>query len=125
MKFTLTTKLLSLNAYRNNHYRKNNNEKHDFLLMMLPICQKLKPITGTIGVRYDYVCKSKRRRDLDNLVVNRKYINDALVHYGIIEEDNLSVITESIERGYTGAKESYINVTIYESNPTETPKRIE
>ena len=55
-----------------------------FFLKKLP-----KPINETINIRYTFYRQSQRRCDLSNLIAS---IDDILVKYGVIEDDNYKII---------------------------------
>ena len=93
---------LSLNWYRNVHYRGNNQAKKAFKKHMQPQINKFDAIDGEISIHYKYYAKRKNT-DLDNFVaVVKKYFQDALSESGLITDDNCSVIVEN--------KENYMGV---------------
>ena len=89
---------LSLNWYRNVHYRGNNQAKKAFKKHMQPQLNKFDAINGEISIHYKYYAKRKNT-DLDNFVaVVKKYFQDALSESGLIADDNCSVIVENREK---------------------------
>ena len=89
---------LSLNWYRNVHYRGNNQAKKAFKKHMQSQLNKFDAIDGEISIHYKYYAKRKGT-DLENFVtVVKKYFQDALSESGIIKDDNCSVIVENREK---------------------------
>ena len=89
---------LSLNWYRNVHYRGNNQAKKAFKKHMQAQINKFDAIEGEISIHYKYYAKRKNT-DLDNFVaVVKKYFQDALSESGLIADDNCSVIVENREK---------------------------
>ena len=88
---------LSLNWYRNVHYRGNNQAKKAFKKHMQSQLNKFDAIDGEISIHYKYYAKRKGT-DLENFVtVVKKYFQDALSESGLIADDNCSVIVENKE----------------------------
>ena len=88
-KIEINHKLPSLNEY----IKAINNNRHiggrfkrnvqNGILWQLPNIKIKKPIT------IDYIWyETNKKRDLDNIAFGKKFINDALVEKGIIENDN-------------------------------------
>ena len=89
---------LSLNWYRNVHYRGNNQAKKSFKNHMQSQINKFDTIDGEISIHYKYYAK-RQGTDLENFVtVVKKYFQDALSESGLITDDNCSVIVESREK---------------------------
>lgn len=90
-------KPLGLNWYRNAHYRKCNEAKKDFKLAMKDQILSHDPIEGKIRINYTYFAR-QNGTDLDNFVsVVKKFFQDAIVEYGLIPDDNVSVILSNSE----------------------------
>lgn len=88
---------ISVNWYRNAHYRTSNTAKKKFKAMILGQLDKFDPIKGTVEIRYQYHAKRKGT-DLDNFVgTAKKFFQDALVEYGLLPEDHTEVIVKSSE----------------------------
>jgi len=105
---------LTLNNYRNWHYHLSNKIKHEFEKIVgyqLPKQQLSTPIQIT----YEIHKSTKRRYDLDNLVVVAKFFHDTLVSKGLIEDDSNTYISgiSFIDAGV--GKNDKIVVTIKES----------
>jgi len=84
---------LNLNTYRNLHHHVNSDLKikvseyvKEFALIL--------PIHEPVEIEYIIYPGSKRRMDLDNMMVIAKYIQDALVSAGILEDDDYKHITK-------------------------------
>ena len=106
---------LTLNWYRNAHYRTNNNAKKRFKKLVAPQLLELDALTGKLRIDYIYYAKRKGT-DLDNFTSTaKKYFQDALVELGIIPDDNCGVIVDTREK-YAGIDKENprIEVVIYE-----------
>jgi len=84
---------MTLNSYRNWHYQVSNDIKRRF---KSDISRKLDfIIEGKLKIEYFYFARDKRKRDLMNVIsVVDKFFQDAMVEYGCIESDDLSVVVE-------------------------------
>ena len=82
---------LNLNTYRNLHYHVNNDLK---VLISEYIKNSISILPIHEPVRIDYIIYpgSKRRMDLDNMVVIAKYVQDGLVSAGILKDDDYNHI---------------------------------
>jgi len=90
---------LNMNWYRNAHYQVSNNIKKMVLNWLLEKLNKeshgcyMPYITGELKFQYTIYRKTKRRADLGNLgAVVDKFVSDALVELGVIEDDNTDII---------------------------------
>ena len=82
----------SLNVYRNAHYHKNNQAKKKFKSIIHDQLIKFDPINGKIRMKYTYFAKRKDS-DLSNIcAVVIKFMEDSMVEYGLIPDDNISII---------------------------------
>lgn len=91
-------KAISLNWYTSIHYRTRGNAKKKFAKMVREQIESHDPIKGKIKISYTYYAK-RNGTDLDNFVgVVKKYFQDALVEYGLITDDNVTVIVANSER---------------------------
>ncbi len=86
-------KWITMNSYRNWHYQVSNDIKRRF---KSDISRELNfIIEGKLKIEYFYFAPDKRKRDLMNVIsVVDKYFQDAMVDYGCIESDDLSVVVE-------------------------------
>ena len=86
-------KWLTLNNYRNWHYKTSNGLKIKFKKEITPLL-KFK-IKGKVKIEYFYYAPNKRKRDLMNVIsVIDKFFQDAMVERGCIEADDLSIVVE-------------------------------
>ena len=74
------------------HYRKRYREKKRWETMVGWIAKRTPPMIGTVDIVTTYYFPTKRARDRDNYAP--KFIMDALVKAGIIEDDNCNVIND-------------------------------
>ena len=83
---------LNLNTYRNLHYQVSNNVKK---LMVEWVKENVKDIElfPKMLFRYKIYRKTKRKADLDNIgSIVHKFLADALVECGFMEDDNTDFI---------------------------------
>ena len=111
---------LNLNTYRNLHYHVNSDLK---ILVKEYIKEYILPFKGDslsisepVEIEYIIFPGSKRRMDLDNMVVIAKYVQDALVELGILKDDSYTYIPKiSFSFGSLDPdKKGYCKVTIKE-----------
>ena len=89
---------LSVNWYRNAHYRDSNNAKVKFKQIVKPQIDKFDPITTQIKIHYTYYAARNNSPDLDNFVGTvKKFFQDAIVECGLIEDDNVNFIVSNSE----------------------------
>lgn len=72
---------------------------------------KIKPMES-VRINYRW-CEPNRKRDLDNIAAAQKFINDAIVHMGILEDDgwrNVLIFEHSFE--VVSKKEIGVHVTL-------------
>lgn len=82
-----------MNSYRNWHYQVSNDIKRRF---KSDISRKLDfKFDNKVKIEYFYFAPDKRKRDLMNVIsVVDKFFQDAMVEYGCIASDDLSVVVE-------------------------------
>ena len=90
--------ILNLNNYRNTHYRTLSKAKHTYCDL---ICDMLKGRKGIkkqgLELEYTYHHGNARRVDVSNpLSIIDKFASDALVHAGILPDDNTNIIKRVI-----------------------------
>ena len=95
MKFTIYGRLSSLNEYtlscRANRYGANSLKKKNQKLIFEAI-KELQPVTQyPVKLKITWY-EPNQRRDVDNIVFATKFIQDALVEYGIFEDDSQKYI---------------------------------
>ena len=86
---------LGLNTYRNTHYFVLNKAKKQY---KEDISYQLEGITLTTPLKITYTLypKTKRLTDIGNICsIHQKFFEDALVEFGIIEDDNYNFIKET------------------------------
>jgi Holliday junction resolvase RusA-like endonuclease len=77
-------------------------------------CPQLRP-----PVTIDFLwIEENRRRDLDNIAFAKKFILDALVSCGYLEDDNRKVVT-AFRDSFAYAKESAVILTIHQEQRDE------
>lgn len=90
---------LSVNWYRNAHYRISNNAKKKFKKLISEQIDKFEPIEGKVKIRYTYYAKHNNSPDLDNFVGTvKKFFQDAIVENGLLPDDNVNYIVANSER---------------------------
>lgn len=88
---------ITLNWSRAAHYRDYGKAKKMFKLLINNQLRKSGKFDGQIKISYVYYA-NKNGTDLDNFVgVARKFFQDALSEFGLIEDDNTNIIIESSE----------------------------
>lgn len=107
------TNLFSMSVYRNMHYLSLNKVKRDYhkeveeWVKMLPKFKSLTP-------KYTLFFKGNRKKDIDNYIFPvHKFLMDALVESGIIEDDNYDYVRGfTVSFGESGAKRDLVIVTL-------------
>ena len=120
MKYTfiINKRLMGLNEYtranRDNKYAGNRAKQDEQTYIIWEIKKQLgnikitKPVVG----HFTWIEENKRR-DLDNICFAKKFILDALVEAGVLEDDNRKLVTNFTDSfGY--AKESKVIVELEE-----------
>jgi len=88
---------ITLNWSRSAHYRDYGKAKKAFKLLMNNQFRKSDKFKGQIKINYVYYA-NKKGTDLDNFVgMARKFFQDALSEFGLIEDDNTNIIIASSE----------------------------
>ena len=86
--------LLSLNVFRNLHHYSKNKVKQDYHEVVREWVQEL-PKFKTLRPKYKLYFNNNRKKDLDNYTFPlHKFLMDALVEEGVIEDDNYDYVTE-------------------------------
>lgn len=84
---------LNLNSYRNWQFHLSNQLKQVFKTSLKDTLEALPPITKPVKITYTIFYPTKRKIDIDNIgCVICKFTNDALVHYGILQDDNNEIV---------------------------------
>lgn len=85
--------LLSLNVFRNLHHYSKNKVKQDYHEVVREWVQEL-PKFKTLRPKYKLYFNNNRKKDLDNYTFPlHKFLMDALVEGGVIEDDNYDYVT--------------------------------
>ena len=80
--------MLNMNDYRNAHYQVLNKAKVEYKRLLRDEILQL-PKMNVININYDVTLGDNRRHDGMNIVsVTSKFFLDALVEYGVLEDDN-------------------------------------
>ena len=88
------TNLLSMNVFRNLHHFSKNKVKQDYHKITEEFIKTL-PKYKTLVVTYTLYFKGNRKKDVDNYTFPvHKFLMDALVEGGVIEDDNYDYVTE-------------------------------
>lgn len=89
------TYYLNLNGYRNWQFQLNNQLKKTFKIQVAEKIRELTPVTGTCKITYTIYYPTRRLFDIDNIgSVITKFTHDALVEFGILEDDNYKIVEE-------------------------------
>jgi Holliday junction resolvase RusA-like endonuclease len=93
------TYYLNLNGYRNWQFQLNNQLKKTFKIEVAERVRELTPVTGTCRITYTIYYPTRRLFDIDNIgSVVTKFTHDALVEFGILEDDNYKIVEEIVYR---------------------------
>lgn len=93
------TYYLNLNGYRNWQFQLNNQLKKLFKVSVAKQIRDLTPVDGVCSVLYEIYYPTRRAFDIDNIgTVITKFTHDALVEFGILEDDNYNYVNEIIYR---------------------------
>ncbi len=108
---------LGLNQYRNTHYRTLNTAKINYKAIMAEQIQKL-PKMESVEIFYRLYPGTRHKSDLDNIIsVHAKFFQDALVEFGILPEDNYTVITGSAQSfGEVDKDDPRVEIMVVENN---------
>lgn len=99
--FTVFNDLMSLNEYRNTNYHYLNKVKKEWakVIKLAVLVNRILPINNC-NIIFMFHFADKRRRDPDNYSATIKFIMDALVSSGILEDDNFNYVESiTIKRG--------------------------
>lgn len=93
------TYYLNLNGYRNWQFQLNNQLKKTFKIQVAEKIRELTPVKGTCRITYTIFYPTRRLFDIDNIgSVITKFTHDALVEFGILEDDNYKIVEEIVYR---------------------------
>lgn len=96
-KMTIYHKLYSLNQFRNEHYHVLNKIKIEWsnIIHLSCIANGINPI-DKCKIRFTFIFKDKKRRDIDNYCATVKMVMDGLVDAGRLKDDSIEFV-KSIE----------------------------
>lgn len=112
---------IQLNPYRNWNHFLSNKLKQMYTEHLRGVLTNLPKLEPPIRIEYTLTTKDNRGRDLGNMCyIVDKFFCDALVHYGLIEDDNYFIIPKicfTFNGLNKNIQEPYqIEVTIYDKN---------
>lgn len=117
-KFEISKRLMGLNEYTNinrtNKYKGASAKKQEQAYIIWCIKEQLgnikidKPVIG----HFTWIEENKKR-DLDNICFAKKFILDALVQAGVLQDDNRKIVTNFTD-SFEYAKESKVIVELEE-----------
>lgn len=111
--------LLSANIYRNAHFYSLASAKKAYAKICYAVFEdmEIEPFDKPVMIEYKLFFKGKRRRDIDNFWFPvSKFLNDALVEKGILEDDDARHIPYFLLEWGGEADDNYVEVTIKELN---------
>lgn len=104
--------MLNMNDYRNAHYQVLNKAKIEYKRLLRDEILQL-PKMNVININYDVTLGDNRRHDGMNIVsVTSKFFLDALVEYGVLEDDNTKHVIHE-EWNSRGVEKNNGKVEIY------------
>jgi hypothetical protein len=87
-----------MNNYRNTHFQSLNAAKKNFKAMIADQLQAAPRFKGKVRIEYKLFPATKRLCDLDNVMaVQKKFGQDAMVEFGVIEEDTYDILVSNKE----------------------------
>lgn len=90
--------ILNINNYRNSHYQTLNKTKIEYKKLMSEQISKIPKISEPIHIHYTLYTATKRKCDIDNVIsIHKKYLQDALVELGKLEDDDYTFIPSNSE----------------------------
>ena len=109
--------ILNLNIFRNTNHHVLNKAKINYKAMMMEQIQKL-PRMSQVEIHYRLFPKTKRLTDIGNVIaIHKKFLEDALVEAGKLEDDNyLFVVGSSETFGGVDRENPRVEVVIVEIN---------
>lgn len=111
---------LNLNYYRNDHFQLLNNMKIKFEEIVTPLLINVPKLKYT-KLRYTLFYGSKHKVDLSNICcIVDKFFCDTIVNNGILEDDNIDFINQSIyDWGGVDKNNPRVEVTFYDYKELE------
>lgn len=111
----------NLNKYRNMYFHQLNTEKKAWqkLVASAVISQNIKPVKR-IKQTYEFYFKTQCRHDPDNYAACAKFLNDGLVHAGILVDDDFDHIESLTIKQGGFSKDPYILIKLEEVEDERT-----
>lgn len=104
--------MLNMNDYRNTHYQVLNKAKVEYKRIMRDEILQL-PKMNVVTISYDITFSDNRRHDGMNVAsITSKFFLDALVEYGVLEDDNTKHVLHE-EWNACGVEKNKGKVLIY------------
>ena len=104
--------MLNMNDYRNAHYQVLNKAKVEYKRIMREDILQL-PNMSKVSISYEITLGDNRRHDGMNICsVTSKFFLDALVEYGILQDDNMKFVLHEEWNG-NGIEKNNGKVLIY------------
>lgn len=85
---------LTMNQWRNAHHHVKTAAKHRNYTLVRAALGRSAPRYGRVRVSITQWAPTNRKRDADGLSAFRKDVLDALVHYGVIVDDNSKYVVD-------------------------------
>lgn len=113
---------LNLNQYRNLHYQSLNKAKVNYTTLMGRQLRNIAKIVNPVYIQYTVYPGTKGRFDIGNICsIHMKFMEDALVHYGILPDDSyLQIPISQFRYGSVSKGNPYVEVRIKEVIPQST-----
>lgn len=107
--------ILNLNNYRNSHYQVLNKAKAAYKAAVADQVEQFRQM-NRVSIHYTLYPKTRRLTDIGNVTaIHKKFLEDALVEMGKIEDDNyLYVVGSSESFGCVDKDNPRVEVTITE-----------
>jgi len=90
---------VNLNEFRSMHHRTYTEAKKAYCEAMSKQLNSVDCASGKLHIHYDFYAGRNNSPDLDNFAgAAKKYLQDAMVNHGFIEDDNVNFICSSSEK---------------------------
>ena len=110
--FTNLPKLSTNEIYSGKHWRSRQKHKQDYLWLTQSEIKKLKKVESKVNLEFVFYFKS-RAIDSSNCAYMAKILEDCLVHYKIIENDDIKCVGQvSLESRKSDNKTDYCVLNI-------------
>ena len=111
------SKMLTMNDYRNIHYRVSAQAKRDYTeISILNLLSHRRKHFDAVTILYRFFFETNVRRDIGNIgAVTDKFFSDALVKVGIIEDDDYKIV-RSVTYEFGGIGPERVEIYIMQSD---------